>query len=500
MNDLLLTFFIFSPLLGILLLTLTPKKESRTVRALGLFGTVLPFGMAIVLACTYASGKSLSLFDEKVKWITFGDFAAVDKRWFSIYYELGIDGLSLVMMVLTALLATLAAIAAFTIKRNLKAFYMLLLVLEIGMLGVFAAQNLMLFFIFFEITLPPMFLLIGKWGKLSSEKAAYSYLIYNGIGSAILLIVFSVLFAKTGTTNITELKEILTSVGAGGGMAVPNSLQFGLFLSIMIAFAIKLPVFPLHRWMVNVHIEAHPAVVMLHAGVLLKIGAYGIIRFGQGLFPEYFREFATIIAILGVINLLYGAFLALIQTDFRKVLAYSSISHMGIVLMGLGALNAPGTQGALFQVVSHGLIAALLFFLLGVIEQRFGTSDITALGGLAKSVPVLSGFFLAGGMASLGLPGMSGFVSEFLAFLGLFQGEPVIAAAGVLGIILTAVYVLRATLQVTFGKKEWEAKADIHGWEYVPILLLIFCIIAIGVMPEILGDPLQNTLKTLGVK
>ncbi|WP_370172710.1 NADH-quinone oxidoreductase subunit M [Bacillus anthracis] len=473
MNDLLLTFFIFSPLLGILLLALTPKKESRTVRALGLFGTVLPFGMAIVLACTYASGRDLSLFDEKVKWIKFGDFAAVDKRWFSIYYELGIDGLSLVMMVLTALLA---------------------------MLGVFAAQNLMLFFIFFEITLPPMFLLIGKWGKLSSEKAAYSYLIYNGIGSAILLIVFSVLFAKTGTTNITELKEILASVGAGGGMVVPSSLQFGLFLAIMIAFAIKLPVFPLHRWMVNVHIEAHPAVVMLHAGVLLKIGAYGIIRFGQGLFPEYFREFATLIAILGVINLLYGAFLALIQTDFRKVLAYSSISHMGIVLMGLAALNAPGTQGALFQVVSHGLIAALLFFLLGVIEQRFGTSDITALGGLAKSVPVLSGFFLAGGMASLGLPGMSGFVSEFLAFLGLFQGEPVIAAAGVLGIILTAVYVLRATLQVTFGKKEWEAKADIHGWEYVPILLLIFCIIAIGVMPEILGDPLQNTLKTLGVK
>ncbi|PGT18425.1 NADH-quinone oxidoreductase subunit M [Bacillus cereus] len=499
MNDLLLTFFIFSPLLGILLLILTPKKELRTVRALGLFGTALPFGIAIVLACTYASGKSLSLFDEKVTWIKFGDFAAVDKRWFSIYYELGIDGLSLVMMVLTALLAMLAAIAAFSIQRNLKAFYMLLLMLEIGMLGVFAAQNLMLFFIFFEITLPPMFLLIGKWGKLSSEKAAYSYLIYNGIGSAILLIVFSILFAKTGTTNILELKEILTNVGSGGA-TIPSSLQFGLFLSIMIAFAIKLPVFPLHRWMVNVHIEAHPAVVMLHAGVLLKIGAYGMIRFGKGLFPEYFSEFATLIAILGVINLLYGAFLALIQTDFRKVLAYSSISHMGIVLMGLAALNAPGTQGALFQVVSHGLIAALLFFLLGVIEQRFGTSDITALGGLAKSVPVLSGFFLAGGMASLGLPGMSGFVSEFLAFLGLFQEEPVIAAVGVLGIILTAVYVLRATLQVTFGKKEWEAKSDIHGWEYVPVLLLIFCIITIGVMPEILGDPLRNTLETLGVK
>ena len=277
------------------------------MRALGLFGTALPFGIAIVLACTYASGKNLSLFDEKVKWIKFGDFTAVDKRWFSIYYELGIDGLSLVMMVLTALLAMLAAIATFSIKRNLKAFYMLLLMLEIGMLGVFASK-LNVVFIFFEITLPPMFLLIGKWGKLSSEKVAYSYLIYNGIGSAILLIVFSILFAKTGTTNIVELKEILRSVSAEGALVIPSSLQLSVFIAIMIAFAIKLPVFPLHRWMVNVHIEAHPAVVMLHAGVLLKIGAYGIIRFGKGLFPEYFHDVATLIAILGVINLLYGAF------------------------------------------------------------------------------------------------------------------------------------------------------------------------------------------------
>ncbi|KFM98611.1 NADH-quinone oxidoreductase subunit M [Bacillus clarus] len=500
MNGLLLSFFIFSPLLGILLLLLTPKKESRTVQALGLFGTVIPFGIAIVLASTYVSGKSLSIFAEKVNWIQFGNFQGGDKKLFTIYYELGIDGLSLVMMVLTALLGLFAAIAAFSIRKNIKGFYMLLLMLEIGMLGVFAAENLFLFFIFFEITLPPMFLLIGKWGKLSSEKSAYSYLIYNGIGSAILLIVFSILFAKVGTTNIAELKNILTGVDPAASNVVPSSLQLGLFVALMIAFAIKLPVFPLHRWMVNVHVEAHPAVVMLHAGVLLKIGAYGIIRFGKGLFPECFREFAMLLAILGVINLLYGAFLALIQTDFRKVLAYSSISHMGIVLMGLAALNAAGIQGALFQVVSHGLIAALLFFLLGMIEERFGTSNITDLGGLAKSVPVLSGFLLAGSMASLGLPGMSGFVSEFLAFLGLFQGQPIIAAVGVLGIILTAVYVLRATLQVTFGKREWEGKRDIYGWEYVPVVLLILCIVAIGVMPDLLGDPLQNTLRTLGVK
>ena len=500
MNALLLSFFIFSPLLGILLLMLTPKTEVRAVRGLGLFGTILPLGIAIVLASTYASGKSLTMFAEKVKWIQFGHFPGVDEKLFSIYYELGIDGFSLVMMILTALLATLAAITAFSIQKNIKGFYMLLLTLEIGMLGVFAAENLLLFFVFFEITLPPMFLLIGKWGKLNSEKAAYSYLIYNGIGLAILLIVFSILFAKTGTTNITELKDILTGADTALLGDISNALQLNLFIALMIAFAIKLPVFPLHRWMVNVHVEAHPAAVMLHAGVLLKIGAYGIVRFGKGLFPEQFQDFAMLLAILGVINLLYGAFLAIIQTDFRKVLAYSSISHMGIVLMGLGALNAAGMKGALFQVVSHGLIAALLFCLLGMIEGRFGTSDITKLGGLAKQVPVLSGFLLAGSMASLGLPGMSGFVSEFLAFLGLFQGKPMLAAIGALGIILTAVYVLRATLQVTFGKKELAARPDVRGWEYVPIVLLLTCILAIGVMPELLGTPLQYTVKILGVR
>ncbi|MDM5157412.1 NADH-quinone oxidoreductase subunit M [Bacillus sp. DX1.1] len=498
MNAFLLSFFIFSPLLGILMLALTPSKEVRAARGFGLFGTLFPLGIAIVLASTYASGKSLTMFAEKVKWIQFGRFPDVDKEFFSIYYELGIEGFSLVMMFLTALLATLAAIKAFSIQKHIKEFYMLLLILEIGMLGVFAAENLLLFFVFFEITLPPMFLLIGKWGKLNSEKAAYSYLIYNGIGSAILLIAFSILFAKTGTTNITELKEILTGAETTSTGIISDSLQLGLFLALMIAFAIKLPVFPLHRWMVNVHVQAHPAAVMLHAGVLLKIGAYGIVRFGKGLFPEQFNDFAMVFAILGVVNLLYGAFLALVQTDFRKVLAYSSISHMGIVLMGLAALNVAGMKGALFQVVSHGLIAALLFFLLGMIEERFGTSNITKLGGLTKQVPVLSGFLLAGSMASLGLPGMSGFVSEFLAFLGLFQAKPIIAAIGALGIILTAVYVLRATLQVTFGKGNSEPKRDVHGWEYVPIVLLLACIIVIGVIPEMLGMPLQDTVKMLG--
>ncbi|ENQ3107049.1 NADH dehydrogenase subunit M [Bacillus sp. 491mf] len=498
MSSFLLSFFIFSPLLGIILLAFVPKKEERAARIAGLIGTLLPLGAALYIASTYAAGKSLTMFAEKVKWIQFGNFPGIDKELFAIYYELGIDGFSLVMMFLTALLATLAAITAFSVTKHVKGFYVLLLMLEIGMLGVFAAENLLLFFVFFEITLPAMFLLVGKWGKFSSEKAAYSYLVYNGIGSAILLIAFSILFARAGTTNIADLQAVLAGKEMTTVGELSNSLQLGLFIAIMIAFMIKLPVFPLHRWMVNVHVEAHPAVVMLHAGVLLKIGAYGIVRFGMGLFPAQFETFAVVLGVLGVINLLYGALLALVQTDFRKVLAYSSISHMGIVLIGLAALNAAGMKGALFQVVSHGLIAALLFFLLGIIEQRFGTSDITKLGGLAKQVPVLSGFLLAGSMASLGLPGMSGFVSEFLAFLGLFQEHRVLAAIGAIGIILTAVYVLRAAMQVIFGKSECEAKSDIHGSEYIPVVILLACILVIGILPDVLGEPLRDTLQSLG--
>ncbi|MGG0185056.1 NADH-quinone oxidoreductase subunit M [Bacillus rhizoplanae] len=499
MNSFLLSFFIFSPLLGIILLAFIPKKEEKAARIVGLLGTLLPLGSALFIASTYASGKSLTMFAEKIKWIQFGNFPGAENELFTIYYELGIDGFSLVMMLLTALLATLAAITAFSITKHVKGFYMLLLLLEIGMLGVFAAENLLLFFVFFEITLPAMFLLVGKWGKFSSEKAAYSYLIYNGIGSAILLIAFSILFARAGTTNIAELQAVLVRGKLTTfGELLPDSLQLGLFLAIMVAFMIKLPVFPLHRWMVNVHVQAHPAIVMLHAGVLLKIGAYGIVRFGMGLFPEQFEKFAVVLAVLGVINLLYGALLALVQTDFRKVLAYSSISHMGIVLIGLAALNEAGMKGALFQVVSHGLIAALLFFLLGIIEQRFGTSDITKLGGLAKQVPILSGFLLAGSMASLGLPGMSGFVSEFLAFLGLFQAHPILAAIGAIGIILTAVYVLRAVMQVTFGQRECEAKSDMRGVDYIPVVILLACILIIGIVPDVLGEPLRDTLQSLG--
>ncbi|QOR66492.1 NADH-quinone oxidoreductase subunit M [Cytobacillus suaedae] len=492
----LLSLLVFSPLLGIILLAFVPKTQEQTIKIVGFLATLPALLLSLFLFFSYRAGADLAKYTEKYQW-----FGFIKDGPFSVEYDLGISGFSLVMILLTAILSTLAAIASIHIKKEWKGYFMLFLLLELGMLGVFAAENLILFFIFFELTLIPMFFLIGKWGYFEKEKAAFSFLIYNGIGSAILLIVIMILFAKTGTTKISAITAILASpqgtVPTFG--AITTELRYGLLIALMVAFGIKLPIFPLHSWMLRVHVQAPPAIVMLHSGILLKIGAFGLIRFGLGFFPEEFKSMAVLIAILGVINLLYGAFLAFIQDDFKMVLAYSSISHMGIVLIGLGSLNEAGIQGAIFQVISHGLISALMFFLIGVIYERVGTSMIRRLGGLAKVMPLASGFLLTAAMASLGLPGMSGFVAEFMAFLGLFKEMPIIAAVGTIGIIMTAVYLLRAVLNVTYGKPNntYEKAFDMRPIEFVPVFVLLGLIVLIGVYPNVLSQPLQLVLDTI---
>lgn len=497
MNSAFLSILVFSPLIGILILAFLPKTKESLIKAVGFLATLPALILSLIAFFQYRGGQGLDKYSVKVDWIHFGNYA--DWGLFKIDYELGLDGFSLLLVLLTAVLSTLAAIASIHIKKEWKGYFMLFLLLEVGMLGVFAAENLVLFFIFFEITMIPMFFLVGKWGYFEKEKAAYSYLIYNGIGSAILLIVIVALLARAGTTNIQDLMQIMAVEGATTVSPISDTLKMGLSIALLIAFGIKLPIFPLHTWMLRVHVQAPPSIVMLHAGVLLKIGAYGLIQFGMGIFPEQFTSLATLIIVLGLINLLYGAFLALIQDDFKMVLAYSSISHMGIVLIGLGALNEAGIQGAIFQVVSHGLIAALLFFLVSVFYERFGTTSISKLGGMAKGMPITAGFILAGAMASLGLPGMSGFVSEFMAFAGLFAVKPVYGAIGALALILTAAYLLRAVLAMTFGKAELDFSSivDMKKAEYVPVLVLMGLIVLIGVYPSVLSETLQATLETI---
>ncbi|WP_318506859.1 NADH-quinone oxidoreductase subunit M [Bacillus sp. T3] len=491
-----LSILVFSPLLGIAILALIPKHKEDTIKLIGFLATLPAAVFALVAFFQYRAGSNLALLAEKVHWVQFGRFK--DEFIYSVDYELGVDEFSLIMVVLTAVVASLAALASIHIKKEWKGYFMLFLLLEVGMLGVFTAQNLILFFIFFEITLVPMFFLIGKWGYFDKEKAAYSFLVYNGLGSAILLIVIMILFARTGTSNIEALKYFMNNEGE---LIAPisDAAKFGMLIALVVAFGVKLPIFPLHTWMLKVHVEAPPSIVMIHSGILLKIGAFGLIRFGMGIFPDQFEEIAGILAVLGVINLLYGAYLAFIQSDFKMVLAYSSISHMGIVLIGLGALNEAGIQGAIFQVVSHGLISALLFFLVGVIYERTHTTTINNLGGLAKGMPITAGFLLAGAMASLGLPGMSGFVSEFMAFMGLFKEMPVLAAVGTIGIIMTAVYLLRAVLGMTFGKaeREFAGITDLRAVEMIPVLTLMGLIVLIGVYPSLLSEPLQHTIKTI---
>lgn len=469
------------------------------IKRVGFLATLVPLSLVAWLYSQIQSGKAYEEFAQGHDWFQFGYFPMLEGA-FAVRYELGVSGLSLAMMLLTAVLSSLAAIASMYIKHEWKGYFMLFLLLEVGMLGVFAAENLILFFIFFEITLIPMFFLIGKWGYFEREKAAYTFLLYNGLGSAVLLIVIVTLLARTGTSNISMLTAILAK-GTEVQTLAPLSehVRFGLLLALLVAFGIKLPIFPLHTWMLKVHVQAPPAIVMLHSGVLLKIGAFGFIRFGLGLFPQEFREMAKLVVVLGIINLLYGALLAFIQTDFKKVLAYSSVSHMGIVLIGLGSLNEAGVQGAIFQVVSHGFISALLFFLVAVFYERVHTSTISRLGGLAKAMPIASGFLLAGAMASLGLPGMSGFISEFMAFLGLFKVMPVLAAIGALGIIMTAVYLLRAVLNMTFGKshQSYEGVTDLKGIEALPVAILLGFIILIGVYPTILTEVIQTSIQSI---
>ena len=490
-----LSILVFSPLLGMLVISFIPKLERKLLSVVGILATLPALIISLILFFQYRSGAHLEKFDESYNWFSLKNSIQYGEL-FSIKYELGIDGLSLVLLVLTTVIATLAAIASITIKKELKGYFLLFLLLEIGMLGVFSSQNFILFFLFFEITLVSAFFLIGKWGYEEKEKAAYSFLIYNGLGSAILLIVIITLFAKTGTANFVALQEIIASD------TFPDSLALGLFVALLVAFGFKMPIVPLHSWMVRVHVQAPPAVVMIHAGILLKIGAYGLIRFNIGLFPDQAENFSVLLAVLGVINLLYGAFLALVQSDFKMVLAYSSVSHMGIVLIGLGSLNEAGIQGAIFQMVSHGLIAALLFFLVGVFYERTKTSEIPNLGGMAKAMPLTAGFLLVGVMASLGLPGMSGFVSEFMAFLGLFKEMPWLAAVGAIGIIMTAVYLLRAVLGVTYGKpnREWAGVVDLRKIESIPVIVLTALIVAIGVYPNLLSGPLQETLELIMLK
>ncbi|MGO4547522.1 NuoM family protein [Paenibacillus sp. 2TAB23] len=524
LNDIpILSIILFSPLLGVIVLLALPQHRSNWLKKTVVIATLIPLILSFWLYAEYDQQQGGAAFDERQSWAEIPlnketQATGLSEFKFSFQYELGVDGLSIPLLLLTTLVSAMASLAAIQVKKRWKSFFIWFLLLEMGILGVFLARDLFLFFILFEITLIAMYFLIGIWGYFNRERAANQFLIYNGIGSAIMLTAF-VILVNTAGFRIDQIGDQVSFIYSGSYMDIfsnlsnpeawvnlapeqtgtinpflmSDTMQWTLFIMLLVAFGIKLPIFPFHTWMLKVHTEAPTSIVMIHSGLLLKMGAYGLLRYGLLLFPEQARAFAIPLAAFGVINLLYGAMLALRQQELKLVLAYSSISHMGIVLLGLAAMNELGLQGAVFQLVSHGLVSALLFLIVGSIYERTGTTEIGELGGLARSMPFISGVLLTAGLASLGLPGLSGFIGEFLSLLGLFETQRWLTAAAALGIILTAVYMLRAVLKITFGpqRDDYAALKDARLIEAIPMIVLLAFILLLGCFPSVLTDTVQ---------
>jgi NADH-quinone oxidoreductase subunit M len=520
-----LSLIAFTPLLGALIVLLLPGARSQWLRNTAIIFTLIPLVLTVWLFVSYQPLMGGGSYAEHATWLSiplnlegFRADANVASIKLAFDYHLAVDGISMAVLLLTGVVSMMAVLASVHIRKRWKTYYALFLLLLTGIYGVFLARDLILFFMFFEVTLIPMFFLIGIWGYYGREKAATRFLIYNGLGSAAMLLAFLILIGTLGFSvmegpagtsllfsgNYDTLLSNLTDPNVMANMDTEQSRHFGLFFSdstrwtafilLLVAFGIKVPIFPFHTWMLKVHTEAPSPIVMIHSGILLKMGVYGLIRYVVFLFPEQIQSWSTVLAVFGVINILYGAVLACVQKEFKLVLAYSSISHMGIVLLGIASLEEVGLQGAIFQSVSHGLISALLFLIVGSLYERTNTTQLDELGGLAKSVPFMSGILLLAGLASLGLPGLSGFVGEFLSFLGLFGTMKILTAFGVLGILLAAVYVLRSILNITYGpmQEKFAGMKDARFIEALPMVTLAALIILLGVYPSILTDLMQH--------
>jgi NADH-quinone oxidoreductase subunit M len=412
----------------------------------------------------------------------------------NITYFMGADGLSVPMLFLTALLSFISIIASFGIKDRVKEYFAWFLLLEVGMMGVFCALDFFLFYVFWEIMLVPMYFLIGVWGGPRREYAAIKFFLYTLFGSVFMLIGILALYFTTGTLDMMEL--------IAKNSMYAYTFQLWVFAAFFIGFAIKVPVFPFHTWLPDAHVEAPTAVSVILAGILLKMGTYGLLRISFPMFPKAAHEFAIPIAILGMIGIIYGALVSMAQKDLKKLVAYSSVSHMGYCMLGMAALTPLGISGCLFQMFSHGVITGALFLLVGVIYDRAHTREIAAFGGLGAKLPLYTGIFTLFGMASLGLPGMSGFVSEFMIFVGSFGSIFVskwIVILSVLGVILTAAYILRMIQKMFLGQfnTKWESLTEINGREIFTIVPLAILTLLVGILPNTLNDFLRATVENL---
>jgi NADH-quinone oxidoreductase subunit M len=468
MNGNLLTALVFSPLLGAIALAGLPSADERRLQRSALTFSLVPFVISLVVLWRFEP--------------TAGDFQMVERfGWIAelgVQYLVGIDGVSLFLVMLTTLLTPLVVLFSWgDVHKRTKEYMMLLLVLETGMLGTLVALDLILFYVFWEVMLVPMYMLIGVWGGPRRIYAAIKFAIYTMVGSLPMLIAILYLAVLHGRAHDGQLSFDLLRLYE---LSIPAYAEMWLFAAFALAFAIKVPVFPLHTWLPDAHVEAPTGGSVILAGVLLKMGTYGFLRFALPLFPEAATTAAPFFLSLAVIGILYGALVAMVQPDLKKLVAYSSVSHLGFVMLGLFAFNVEGFQGAVYQMLGHGLSTGALFLAVGVIYERRHTREIAAFGGLWKIVPLYSVFFLLAMLSSVGLPGLNGFVGEFLILLGAFGYDWRFAAPAALGVVLGACYLLWMYQRVIFGPvrhEENRALRDLSGREIVvfaPLLVLFF--------------------------
>jgi NADH-quinone oxidoreductase subunit M len=490
-----LTLILLVPLLGALLIAFLPRHRHDLIRYVALGVAFVAFVLSLALLASFdpaAPGIGGFTFVESVPWIPA----------FGIEYTVGIDGISLVLVVLTTLLTWISILASFRpINERVKEYMIAFLILEVGMLGVFMALDLFLFYVFWEIVLVPMYLIIGIWGGPNRIYATLKFVLYTLIGSLLMLVAILATayayFTATGTWD--GAFDYLTLRNFG----FDTSLQVAAFLAFSLAFAIKVPMWPFHTWLPDAHVEAPTAGSVILAGVLLKLGGYGFIRFALPLFPDASQTFAPLIVILSLIAIIYGAIVSIVQPDLKKLVAYSSVSHMGFVTLGIFVFQQQAMDGAILQMVNHGLITGALFLCVGVIYERTHDRTIARMGGLAAKTPAYAaifGFFM---LASVGLPGLAGFVGEFLVFVGTFAVSPLAAAIAALVMVFGAVYLLWMFQRVAFGpmsdflRNVGHHLSDLTAIEVLTLAPLAALTLIFGLFPGLLLDLIQAPVDTI---
>lgn len=492
----LLSWILWMPIIGVLGVLLFPKEKTTGIKIWALINTIVTFALTLVLYCKFDQTQPgmQNAFNVVIPWIS----------QFNIFYRLGIDGISLPMTILTGLLFMLCILSSWTqIKKQVKAYFALLLLLQSTVFGVFFALDFFLFYVYWEVMLIPMFFLIGIWGGENREYAAVKFFLYTFAGSVLMLVGMVALYFATGA-GVDSFNILAMS---GGKFADLTLTIFGanvsfsklFFIFLFIGFAIKVPVFPFHTWLPHAHVQAPTAISVILAGVLLKMGTYGFLRIAFPIFPESAVYFSEAIAWLGVINIIYGALCAMAQTDVKKLIAYSSVSHMGFVMLGIAAMTVQGLNGAVLQMFNHGTSTAMMFFMIGMIYEQSHHRWIVkpdgskGYGGIYTQMPVYSIVFIIGMFASMGLPGLSGFISEALIFLGIYQKFTTITILALFGLLIGAAYLLWMFKRMFFGEVNPEIKdfRDMTKLEVFYMLPLVVAVIFFGIWPA----PLLNIMK-----